>query len=210
MATPTPANAIWHYRINLARAGQQAMITTYLKGMGTPGTADYFDFCAGWLTAREGAFQIISDTKELLVSEWSIMSHVLQVVSPTRLVPFGRNFGGTPIPGTLAGTALPINTSAVIERATAQGNRSGQGTLKPPFGSSASSGDKATWSNTFLNLLQAWGDKMIALMPGALPGDDLKPVIWSSQPGFPTYEFRLSAPKPQLRTMSRRTVGRGI
>jgi len=78
------------------------------------------------------------------------------------------------------------------------------------YGASGDTSNKATWDAGLKLLVQEWGEMMIAAMPGLLVGDDLIPCIWSSQPGFPTYDFRAVGVKAELRTMSRRTVGRGI
>lgn len=209
MATPTPVNAVWQYRMNLSRAGQIAMITTYLRSDGTPATPDYFNFCENILLKLETVGNLIQRTSQLLAAVWTIDSHSLQAVSPTRLVPFGRATADLPVVSFRAGDSLPINTSAAVERATADASRHGQGTLKPPFGVASDSDNRATWNAPFLVDLQLWGERMISVFDGINTANRLIPCIWSSGPGFPTLDFRVAQAKNTLRVVRRRTVGVG-
>lgn len=209
MAIATPVNAVWQYRMRFTRAGQVAMVTTYLRNVGSPASLLYQDFCASILVGQEAAGGTIPLTRALLVSEWTILDHSLQAVANQRLVPFGRNNAGAGWAGTLVGTALPINTSVAIKRGTDVGDRHGYGVLKPPLGSGGNTLNMASWTAGFVTSLNTYGLRWIQAFVGNTTGDVLQPCIWSSAPGNPTIDFTTAAAGSTMRVARRRTVGVG-
>lgn len=210
MPTPTPTVNIWRYQLNLSRSGQKAIIGITLRNVGSPGSPDYFNFCQSILTAQEALGGLHSKTKGMLVSEWSIDSHQLQAIFPTRLVPLIRQPGGSPTAGTRTGVALPINTQSAIARKTAVATRYGQSIVKPPFGSALDTSDKAYWDTAFITDANDWATRSMADFVGTIPADVLRPVLWSSGPVADALEFRTAVVGPTLRVIRRRTVGVGV
>lgn len=212
MATPTPTNGVWYYRVNMTIANQQCMFGTFMRNNGSPATTDYGAFCLDFLNGQELPSGILTATRNLIPASVTITKHSIQAVNPARLVEISRAPGvaGAGLPGLRTGTSLPVNTSVAVQRYTVDGTRHGYGTLKPPFGVVEDMQSRGTWLPSFLTDVGAWALKMISAFSGVNTGNQLLPVIWSSAPGFPTIDFLNYLVKSTIRVNRRRTVGVGI
>lgn len=204
MPTPLADQSIILTTFQYTQNSQEMLNTCYHLFNFAGGTPDYHTTMDAWLTLNAGAGNWVDDVLAAMHSSVTLLAIYAQPVWPTRLTRIQRVIN---TPGSRAGTPLPQNCCAVIDKLSDSGARWGRGSWHQPgmISSDVTGGNLGAAIITLLDDIRPWL-RTTQTLGG---GEEFIPILWNSRnPGRKT-PITMTRVQTESRVMRRRTVGVG-
>lgn len=217
MAIPVTNQSVFSYTVESDVAGQRCMnVYHYQLTASTGALADYVALAADLDAANRAANRIVPLTAALMSSNNSITRTRVQSVYPTRLVV--QEFSPGAVDGTQAGSPMPPNVSAVIEKTTDYASRWGRGSAHiagVPIGEDSG----GIWGGGFMASMVSLGAAIKLQLTTTGAAATWTPILYhaatAAKPDKPATTTRITPitecyALDTVRVMRRRTVRVGI
>jgi len=191
-------DGLWH---------NQRTMTTFHYGVGTlVGTPSYLDFATAVRTAFLTAGGLIPTFLAACPEEYFLNNLWVQTIKPVRVV---KTILSVASSGTNEFHSSTANLSTVVTRRGPLANRKNIGSVHVPFANLDADSSNGTISESLLTILNTFGVQVRRTITMVGVGS-ITPVLYNGPTAADVSPIESTISQLTIRTMRRRTVGRGI